>query len=63
MSTRRRMTDSATAWLWRLLLVSWDIPATPRVPAALSLARLLRQHLAAQWQRSRDTAEEDVHVQ
>jgi hypothetical protein len=51
MTPRRLMTDTVKAWLARLLLVSWDVPATPGAPEALSLTRLLRQHLATPGRR------------
>jgi hypothetical protein len=56
--SRRRL--SCPAWLWRVLLVSWDVPATRVAPRAcsthgvpLTFAGLRRRHLTRQWRRHR----------
>jgi putative chitinase len=46
-----RPRPTCPSWLWRLLLVSWEEPATGKGPEPLSLAGLLRRHLAQQWRR------------
>jgi hypothetical protein len=55
-----RLHPLCPAWLERLLLVSWDVPATGGAVEALSLTGLLRRHLARPWRRRRHASHEET---